>query len=301
MNGIGRSHDMKPVGIITDSNSGISQADAEKMDIKVLPMPFYFGEECYYENVSLTRDDFFARQGNGENVSTSQPSPESVMNIWREGLAEYDEIIYMPMSSGLSGSCDTAKMLANEDEFAGKVYVVDNGRVSTPAIRALMDAKEMVKEGYKAADIRNMLEAAKEDMSIYIAVETLEFLKKGGRITPATAALGTVLNIKPILSLGVENLDTFAKCRGMKKARTIMLEAIKNDIETKYKSFLEKNELYMLAASSADEETTREWVEEIKEFFPGMEVLSGNLALSICCHTGPGALGVGFSCKPSRI
>lgn len=292
---------MKRVGIITDSNSGISQKEAEKMGIKVLPMPFYFGEQCYYEDVSLTREDFFTRQGNGENVSTSQPSPEAVTNLWREGLKEYEEIIYMPMSSGLSGSCDTAKMLASDEEFEGKVYVVDNGRVSTPAIRAIKDAMEMIDEGYGAADIRTMLEEAKENMSIYIAVETLEFLKKGGRITPATAAIGTVLNIKPILSLGVKNLDTYAKCRGMKKARKMMLEAIKNDIETKYKEYLDRGELYMLAASTADEETTRGWVEEIKEYFRGMEVLSGNLALSICCHTGPGALGVGFSCKPNRI
>ncbi len=292
---------MKKVGIMTDSNSGLSQAEAAKMGIRVLPMPFYFGEECYYEDVSLTREDFFARLSNGDNVSTSQPSPEDVMNLWREGLKDYEQILYMPMSSGLSGSCATARMLSEEDEFAGKVFVVDNGRVSTPAIRALMDAMELVEEGYEAQAIKQMLEEDKANMSIYIAVETLEYLKRGGRVTPAVAAIGTVLNIKPILSLGVKNLDTYAKCRGMKKARSIMLEAIKNDIESRFKEYLDRGELYMLAASSADEETTRGWVDDIKAYFPGMEVLSGNLALSICCHTGPGALGVGFSCKPKRI
>lgn len=292
---------MKRIGIITDSNSGITQNEAQWMGIKVLPMPFYFENKCYYEDVSLTREEFFIRQSNGDNVSTSQPSPEDVMKIWREGLTEYEQILYFPMSSGLSGSCNTARMLAADEEFQGKVLVVDNGRVSTPLIRALMDALEMIEEGYSAEHIKTMLEEAKDKMSIYIAVETLEFLKKGGRITPATAAIGTVLNIKPILKLGVKNLDTYAKCRGMKKARREMLEAIKNDIDTIYRDYYDRGELYLLAASSADNETTEDWVQEIKEFFPGMDVLSGDLALSICCHTGPGGLGVGFSCKPRRI
>ncbi len=292
---------MKKVGIMTDSNSGLSQAEAAKMGIRVLPMPFYFGDECYYEDVSLTREDFFTRLSNGDNVSTSQPSPEDVMNLWREGLKDYEQILYVPMSSGLSGSCATARMLSEEDEFAGKVFVVDNGRVSTPAIRALMDAIELVEEGYDAPAIKQMLEDAKANMSIYIAVETLEYLKRGGRVTPAVAAIGTALKIKPILSLGVDKLDSHAMCRGMKKAKKEMLSALKKDIEKQYKEYYDNGELYMLAASSADAETTQAWVEEIKEFFPGMEVLSGDLSLSICCHTGPGALGVGFSCKPKRI
>lgn len=292
---------MKRIGIATDSHSGILPKDAEQMGIMVLPMPFYFEEECYYEEVSITRKDFFQFLNEGKKVSTSQPSPEAVMNLWREALENYDEIVYMPMSSGLSGSCNTAKMLAGEDEFEGKVFVVDNGRIATPLRRSIMDAIELVEEGYDAAKIKGILEEAKDEMAIYIAVETLEYLKKGGRISPAAAAIGTLLNIKPILRLGVGILDSYKKCRGMKKARREMLEAIRQDMEVKFGEYYEKGEIYLLAASSADEETTRGWIEEIKEYFPGMEVLSDNLSLGICCHTGEGALGVGCSCKPRRV
>lgn len=291
---------MKPVGIVTDSHSGIKPEEAKKLGIMVLPMPFYFEEECYYEEVSITRAEFFRRLNDGEKVSTSQPSPESVMNIWREGLKEYEELLYIPMSSGLSGSCNTAKMLAEESEFEGKVFVVDNGRISAPLHRSILDAMEMIEEGYRAEQIKEILEAAKEDMSIYIAVETLEYLKKGGRVTPATAAIGTLLNIKPILKLGVGVLGTYKKCRGMKKARRDMLEAMKQDFEVTFREYYENNEIYLLAASSADEETTKEWVEEIREFFPGMEILYGDLTMGISCHIGEGGLGIGCSCRPKR-
>ncbi len=291
---------MNKILIATDSHSGISPKQAAEMGIKVLPMPFYFGEECYYEEVSLTRADFFERLNAGEKVSTSQPSPEAVMDFWREGLKSYEQIVYMPMSSGLSGSCHTAMMLAQDEEFENKVFVVDNGRVSTPLVRSIMDAIEMVEEGLTAERIKEVLEAEKVKMSIYIAVETLEFLKQGGRISPATAAIGTLLNIKPVLKLGVGLLDTYKKSRGMKKAKKEMLEALKNDLETSFREYYDRKEVFLLAASSADDATTQEWVEEIKEFFPGMEVLSGNLSLGISCHTGAGALGVGCSCRPKR-
>lgn len=291
---------MNEILIATDSHSGISPKQASKMGIAVLPMPFYFAEECYYEEVSLTRADFFERLNAGEKVSTSQPSPEAVMDFWREGLKNYEQIVYIPMSSGLSGSCHIAMMLAKDEEFENKVFVVDNGRVSTPLVRSIMDALEMVEEGLSAERIKEVLEAEKDKMSIYIAVETLEFLKQGGRISSATAAIGTLLNIKPVLKLGVGLLDTYKKSRGMKKAKKEMLEAIKNDIETSFREYYDRNEVYLLAASSADETTTQEWIEEIKEFFPGMEVMSGNLSLGISCHTGAGALGVGCSCRPKR-
>ena len=209
---------MKSIGVVTDSHSGISPARAEELGIKVLPMPFYFEDECYYEAVSITREEFFKQLNSGRKVSTSQPAPEAVMNIWRESLAEFDEILYFPMSSGLSGSCSTAMILAEKDEFAGRVFVVDNGRVATPMHRSILDALELIEEGYDAARIKEILEAAKEQMRIYIAVESLELLKQGGRITPATAAIGTMLNIKPVLKLGVGVLETYKKCRGMKKA-----------------------------------------------------------------------------------
>lgn len=291
---------MGKILVITDSHGGVSLEEAEKLGTKVLPMPFYFGEECYYEQVSITREEFFKRLSAGETVSTSQPSPEEVMEMWREGLKEYDEILHMPMSSGLSGTCNTAIMLASDEEFEGKVFVVDNGRVASPMHRSVLDALELIEEGYSASEIKEILEASKDEMSIYIAVETLEYLKRGGRVTPTTAAIGTLLNIKPILSLGVGVLDSYKNVRGTKKAKREMLEALKRDLETKFRDSYEKNEVYLLAATSADEATTQAWVEEIKTHFPGMDVLCDPLSLGISCHTGEGALGVGCSCKPKR-
>lgn len=292
---------MKSVGIVTDSHSSISLNMAKKLGVYLLPMPFYFGEECYYEEVSINRKELFERMNNGESVTTSQPSPEAVMDLWRACLKECNEILYMPISSGLSGACGVAIMLAQDEEFEGKVYVVDNGRVSTPMHRSVLDALELVNEGYSAKEIKDILEQSKDDMSIYIAVETLEYLKKGGRITPGAAAIGSVLNIKPILKLDTGVLDSFKKCRGMKKARSLMLEAMEEDIHGRFKESYDKGELYLLAASSADEETTDSWIKEIEEHFPDMKVLCDNLSMGICCHTGEGALGIGCSCKPVII
>lgn len=291
---------MKRVGIVTDSHGGISLLQAGKLGVKVVPMPFYFGDDCYYEGVSISRGEFFERLNNGESVSTSQPSPEAVMEAWREALTEYEKVLYMPISSGLSGSCNTARMLAEEEEFEGKVFVVDNGRVATPMHRSILDALELIEEGFSAEEAKIMLETSGNKMSIYIAVETLEHLKKGGRITPATAAIGTVLNIKPILKLNTGVLETYKKSRGMKKARQEMLEAMKHDFNVTFKEYADKGEIYLMAASSANEATTQEWVEEIKAYFPGMEVLCDDLSLGICCHTGEGALGIGCSCRPRR-
>ena len=242
---------MRTIGIATDSHSGILQEEAQRLKIMVLPMPFYFGEECYYEEVSLTRATFFERLNAGEKVSTSQPSPEALMDFWREGLKEYEQIVYIPMSSSLSGSCGTAMMLATEEEFEDKVFVVDNGRVSTPLHRSVLDALELAEEGFSAERIKAILEEEKEKMSIYIAVETLEYLKKGGRISAGTAAIGTLLNIKPVLKLGISVLETFKKSRGMKKAKKEMLEAIKKDMEIKFQEYYERGEIYLLAATSA--------------------------------------------------
>lgn len=291
---------MKQVGVVTDSHSGISQEEAKKLGIYVLPMPFYMEEECFYENVTITRDTFFKELSEGKNVSTSQPSPGDVMKLWKEVLREYETIVYLPISSGLSGSYETAHMLSEEEEFENRVYVVDHGRVASPLRRTILDTLELVKEGYTAAQIKDILEGERDKVSIYIAVETLEYLKKGGRITPATAAIGTLLNIKPVLQLDVGMLESFSKCRGMKKARKEMLAAIRKDMETRYRDAFEKGEVYLLAASSADEETTKEWLAEIQSEFPGMEVQFDYLPLAICCHTGEGALGVGCSCRPVR-
>ncbi|MBP3617593.1 MAG: DegV family protein [Lachnospiraceae bacterium] len=291
---------MQKVGIVTDSHSGILQEEAKKMGIYVLPMPFYIEEACFYEDVTITRDTFFKELREGKNVSTSQPSPGDVMKLWTEVLKEYETILYLPISSGLSGSYETAHMLSMEEEFENKVYVVNHGRVASPLRRTILDTLELVKEGYTAPRIKEILEGERDKVSIYIAVETLEYLKKGGRITPATAAIGTLLNIKPVLQLDVGMLESFSKCRGMKKARKEMLAAIKNDMETRYRESYEKGEVYLLAASSADEETTKEWLAEIQVEFPGMDLLFDYLPLAICCHTGEGALAVGCSCRPKR-
>ena len=291
---------MKKIGIVTDSHCGINQEEAKRLGIKVLPMPFYIEDECYYEEVSLGREEFFEQLNSGKKVTTSQPSPEAVMELWRECLKEYEKIIYIPMSSGLSGACNTAMMLAGDDEFEGKVLVVDNGRISTPLHRSILDALEMVEEGLSAEEIKEILERSKGEMVIYLGVETLEYLKKGGRITPATAAIGNMLNIKPVLKFDVGMLETYRKCRGMKKVRKEMLEAMKNDFETTFCEQYENGEIYLLAASSADDETTNEWIKEIQEYFPGMEILCDKLSLGISCHTGEGALGVGCSIRPRR-
>ena len=291
---------MKTIGIITDSHSGIDQAEAERLGITVLPMPFYIEDECYYEGVSITREEFFAQLNSGKKVTTSQPSPEDVMELWRKCLKEYEKILYMPMSSGLSGSCNTAMMLAQDEEFEGKVLVVDNGRISTLLHRSILDAIEMIEEGNSAERINEILEESREEMVIYLGVETLEYLKKGGRITPATAAIGNMLNIKPVLKFDVGMLETYRKCRGMKKVKKEMIDAMKQDFETTFREQYENGEVYLLAASSADEETTNEWINEIHEHFPEMEILSDNLSLGISCHTGEGALGIGCSCRPRR-
>ena len=292
---------MSLVGVATDSHSGIVPKVAKQLGIQVLPMPFYIDEECYYEEVSITREAFFEQLNGGKQVSTSQPAPEAVMELWRAGLQKFDEIVYIPMSSGLSGSCNTARMLAMEPEFEGKIFVVDNGRVSTPLYCSVMDALELVQEGYNAAQIKEMLEAARDRMTIYVAVETLEFLKRGGRITATTAALGTLLNIKPILKFDVGILETYKKSRGMKKARKEMLEAMKLEFETNFREEYEKGEVRLVAATSADDETTQEWIAEIEAFFPGMKVHCDKLSLGLCCHIGQGGLGIGCSCKPKRI
>lgn len=291
---------MYSIGIVTDSHSGLSSAQAGKFGVMMLPMPFYVDGECYYEESNLTREAFFVHQQSGAIVTTSQPSPAEVMEIWDKALETYEKILYMPISSGLSGSYQVAAGLAQDDEYAGRVLVVDHGRVSTPLVRMIMDALEMIEEGYSAEEIRDILETNRANMVIYLGVQTLEYLKKGGRITPATAAIGTLLNIKPVLELNVEKLDAIKKCHGFIKAKHFMIEKLKHDLETRYKEQFEAGEVHLLAASSGTEEETAEWLSEIQAAFPGQEVMFGNLSLGICCHTGPGALGIGLSCRPKR-
>lgn len=292
---------MKSAAIITDSHSGISQEEAKKLGIYVVPMPFFVKESCYYEGVSLSREQFMEYLKAGEEVHTSQPSLEDVMNTWREALNEHESVVYIPLTSGLSGACGTAQMLAQEDEFEGKVFVVDNGRVSTPLHRSVLDALELAEEGYSAGDIKQMLEAARDDMVVYIAVETLEYLKKGGRVSAATAAIGTILNIKPILKLTTGLLESHKNCRGMKKARKEMIELIRQDLNETFREQYENNEVYLLAATSAEESVSQDWVKEIQESFPDLPVMHDPLTFGLTCHIGPGGLGIGISCKPKKI
>ncbi len=290
---------MKKIGIVTDSHCGISSEEGEKIGVKVIPMPLFIDGECFYENVSITRKEFFEKIKSCEKLGTSQASPAEVTDVWDECLKEYESILYMPISSGLSGACTTAKLLASEEEYEGRVFVVDNGRISTPMHRSILDAAKLIEEGLSAEEIRNILEADGDNMSIYIAVETLEYLKKGGRVSAAAAAIGTVLDIKPILRVSTGLLESHSKCRGMKKARRMMIDEIKNDLETKFSGYKDED-LHLLIASSADEETTEKWIHQVQEAFPGKEILCDYLSLGISCHTGEGALGIGISPKPGK-
>ena len=224
---------MKSIGIIADSHSSISQSTAQTLGITVLPAPFYIDGNCYYEDVTLTREQFFEKLESGAQITTSQPSPAEVMAAWDKGLAEYETILYFPISSGLSGSCATAAALAQDEPYENRVFVVDNGRVSTPMHRSILDALEFIRAGYSAREIKEIIERSRDEMVIYIGVETLKYLKKGGRITPVAAALGTFLNIKPVLKLDVGKLDAYKKCRGFAKAKHAKIDAIRHDQDTR--------------------------------------------------------------------
>ena len=289
---------MKKTGFLTDSHSGITQEEAKKLGIYVLPMPFYINDQCHYEGKDISREEFIELLKNDENVSTSQPSPEAVMNLWDEILKEYEELVYIPISSGLSGSCSTAMAMAQNDDYEGKVFVVDNGRVSTPMKQSVLDAIELLNEGCSAKEIKNRLEDAKGKMGIFVAVDDLKYLKKGGRISSSVALVGGMLKVKPILKFDIGTLDSFKNCRGLIKAKTVMIEEVKRIVTTDYAEDFEKGNVHILAASSADEEETKKWVNEIQEAFPGIKVLWDYLPMGITCHIGPGGLGIGYSVRP---
>lgn len=289
---------MKSIGIVTDSHSSISQEEGARLGIYVLPMPFYIDGVCSYEGVNLTRAEFFEKQAAGAEVSTSQPSPADVMEIWDRALEEYEKILYMPLSSGLSSSCATAAAMAQDEKYEGRVLVVDHGQVASPLHQLILDTLELIDKGFTAEEIKELLEKSGDKMMIYIGVQTLEFLKKGGRVTPAAAALGSVFNIKPVLKLQTGKLDSFKKCHGFVKARKTMIEAMKQEIETKFKEPYEAGAVHILAAGSASDEETESWLHEIREAFPGQQVMYDPLSLGICCHIGPGGLGIGCAVKP---
>lgn len=281
------------VAIITDSNSGIGQKEAEAAGIYVIPMPFYINGNLYFEETTMTQKEFYEYLKNGAEVNTSQPSPADIMELWDRLLKEYDEIIHMPMSSSLSSSCDTAIMLANEEEYKGRVFVVNNQRISVTMRQAAFEAKKLADAGFSAEKIKETLERTKADSGIYIAVETMEYLKKGGRVTPAAAGIATILNIKPVLQIQGGKLDQYAKVRGMKAAKKEMFKAIHNDLEGRFRGFAEQGKMALALAYTGDDTAVRDFCEEVKSEFPGYPIYAVDpLSLSVSCHIGPGALAV---------
>ncbi len=281
---------MGKTAIITDSNSGITQAQAKELGVYVVPMPFIINGQDYFEDINLTQDEFYQKLAEDAAVSTSQPSLDSLMTLWEEVLKDHDEIVHIPMSSGLSGSTQSAMMLADE-EFEGKVFVVDNQRISVTQRQSVIDAKAMADAGYSATEIRQKLLDTKFESSIYIMLDTLHYLKKGGRITPAAAALGTLLRLKPVLQIQGEKLDAFAKARTSAQGKSIMINAIKADIENRFGG-MEASDFWIAGAYTNNLELANEWKKEVEAAIPGHEMYMDPLSLSVACHIGPGALAV---------
>ena len=289
------------VQIITDSHSGMSRREAEELGVLRLSMPFTLDGVDYLEDNAPDRETFFAKLSAGAVMSTSQSSPAEIMALWDEALKHHDQVVFMPLSSGLSGACATAKILADEPEYEGKVFVVDNGRIATPLYRSVLDALEMAQKGMDGAEICRALEDSREEMSIYVAANTLEYLKRGGRVSATTAAVGTLLGIRPVLHLDVGVLTGFKNPRGLAGAKKTMIEAMRNDLETKFREQYESGNVHLLAASNGSPEMVEKWIGEIQNTFPGMEVQYAPLSLGISCHIGPDALGIGCSCVPAVL
>jgi DegV family protein with EDD domain len=285
---------MSKTAVMTDSNSGITQAEAKELGITVLPMPFYIDEQMFYEDIDLSQEQFYDKLKSDCEIKTSMPLVGNVTDTWDALLKEYDEIVYIPMSSGLSGSCETAIMLS--DDYDGKVQVVNNQRISVTQRQSVLDAKMLAEQGKSAAEIHKILEDAKFDSSIYIMLDTLYYLKKGGRITPAAAALGTFLKLKPVLQIQGEKLDAFAKARTSKQGKSIMLETMKRDFAERFHS-PDGKEMNLEIAYSYDREAAEEFKKEVQEVFPNNEIMVNPLSLSVSCHIGPGALAIACSKK----
>ena len=277
------------IAVVTDSNSGITQAQGKELGITVLPMPFMIDGNEFFEDISLTQQEFYGKMEEDMDISTSQPSPESIVELWEALLEEYDGIVHIPMSSGLSGSCQTALMLA--EEFDGRVQVVNNHRISVTQRQSALDALEMAGKGMDAVQIKEVLERTGSESTIYITVDTLKYLKKGGRITPAAAALGTLLRLKPVLTIQVEKLDAFAKARTMKQAKSMMISAIQHDLETRWDD-KEGKKTHLEIAHTNCEEAALQLKEELLELFPDTDIHIDPLSLSVACHIGPGALAI---------
>ena len=286
---------MGKIAIVTDSNSGITQKEGKELGISVIPMPFYINEELYFEDITLTQEEFYQKLDEDADIKTSQPAPGDVLDLWEKLLEDHDEIVHIAMSSGLSSSCATAAMLA--DDYDGKVQVVDNQRISVTQRQSVADAMKLAEEGKSAKEIKDILEADKLDSGIFIMVDTLKYLKKGGRVTSAGAAIGTVLGIKPVLQIHGEKLDAFAKTRGVKQAKKKMIAAVRKELEERFPDGDFAKHAYLQSAYTKDKEAALKWKEELMAEFPEMEFHQDPLSLSVACHIGAGALAVAWTHK----
>lgn len=285
---------MGKVAIVTDSNSGINQKESAALGIRVVPMPFMIDGEEYFEDINLTQEEFYRKLTDGAEISTSMPTPGSVTDLWDEVLQSYDEIVYIPMSSGLSGSCQTAAMLA--EDYGGRVQVVNNQRISVTQRQSVLDAMELAQAGQGAVQIKEHLEEAKLESTVYIMVDTLTYLKRGGRITPAVAAFGTLLRIKPVLQIHGEQLDTFAKARTIKQAKRIMIDTMKQDFKERFQDE-GGSSVHLAIGYTCDKEVMEAFKEEVQAEFPNNEIYAAPLSLSVSCHIGPGSLAIASSQK----
>ncbi len=286
---------MSRIAIVTDSNSGITQKEGKELGITVIPMPFYINDELYFEDITLTQEEFYQKLDEDADIKTSQPAPGDVLDLWEKLLEDHDEIVHIAMSSGLSSSCATAAMLA--DDYDGKVQVVDNQRISVTQRQSVADAMKLAEEGKSAKEIKDILEADKLDSGIFIMVDTLKYLKKGGRVTSAGAAIGTVLGIKPVLQIHGEKLDAFAKTRGVKQAKKKMIAAVRKELEERFPDGDFAKHAYLQSAYTKDKEAALKWKEELMAEFPEMEFHQDPLSLSVACHIGAGALAVAWTHK----
>ena len=289
---------MAKIAIVTDSNSGITQAEGKKIGIYILPMPFMIDEVTYYEDIDLTQEQFYEKLKSGANIATSQPSPDSVTSLWDKLLQEYDEIVHIPMSSGLSGSCQSAMAFAAD--YDGRVQVVNNQRISVTQRQSALDALQLAAADKDAAQIKEFLENDKFNSSIYIMLDTLYYLKKGGRITPAAAAIGTMLRLKPVLTIQGEKLDAFAKARTTSQGKTMMINAIKKDINERFGGMTEDKHIWLQIAYTHDRAAAEQFRTEVEAEFPGYDIHIDPLSLSVACHIGPGALALAC-CKKITV
>lgn len=288
---------MSKIAIVTDSNSGITQKEAERLGVHVLPMPFDIDGKTYFEDITLSQEEFYIKLNGDCNISTAQPAPDSFMEMWRKLLKDHEYIIHIPMSSGLSGSCQTAMIFAQEEEFEGRVFVVDNQRISVTQRQSVIEAKALADAGMEAKAIVDRLMEMKMESSIYIMVDTLKYLKKGGRVTPAAAALGTILKLKPVLQIQGEKLDAFAKARTITQAKNMMLNAVKSDVENRFGG--DVNKLELAIAHTQNMEEAKNFKAEVLKAFPDYkgDIVIAPLSLSVSCHIGPGALALACSVK----